>query len=92
MTDASNDRRDEGGPDNGRRRRGTDSFEALLLLRDKVLLIVGTFVVCGVAIAAVFIDIKNPEIALAALTVGGGLLGGPAILRLDEARQRRRNR
>jgi hypothetical protein len=73
-------------PDTGERRRKTDEEcqADFKLLRDKVLLMVGTFGVLFIAIASVFLDVKNSTIALAALTVCAGLLGAPVALRLDE--------
>ena len=84
------DRRTHSKPDSYRRRRQTDPAREALL-RDRVLLAFGVAIVFSIALAAIFVDIKNPEVALAALTVGGGLLGAPSIIRLDEARQRRRD-
>lgn len=64
-------------------------YEEFSLFRDKVLLGIGSVIVIGIAMAAIFGNIHNPEVALAALTVGGGLLGAPTILRWDEAKERR---
>jgi hypothetical protein len=74
-------------PDSGHRRRETDSREEFALLRDKILLGLGSLIVGGLSLAAVFGNIHNPEIALASLTVGAGLLGAPTILRWDERRR-----
>jgi hypothetical protein len=76
--------------DSGRRRRATDKEEDFALFRDKVLLGIGALIVNGIALAAVIGNIRNPEVALAALTVGGGLLGAPTILRWDEKARRRK--
>lgn len=56
------------------------------LFRDKVLLGLGTTGLVGLGFAAVFIGFKNDAIAIALLTVFGGILGVPGILRLDEKR------
>lgn len=60
--------------------------------RDQVLLIVGVIGVLGIAGAAVIVGIKDSSVALAALALFGGFLGAPTVLRLDEARERRRAR
>jgi hypothetical protein len=65
-------------------------MEDFALLRDKILLGLGSLIVGGLSLAAVFGNIHNPEIALATLTVGAGLLGAPTILRWDERRDRHR--
>lgn len=64
--------------------------EEFKLLRDRVLLAVGTFGVLGIAAASVVVGVKDSAVALAALTLFGGLLGAPTIMRLDEARERKR--
>lgn len=83
-------RKDPTRPDTGRRRRQMD-LEArqaeFRLFRDKVLLGLGVVIVLGVGLAAVFIDVQNESLALAALTAGAGLLGAPVALRLDERRR-----
>lgn len=56
------------------------------LLRDKVLLGLGTTGLTALTIAAVFVGFKNEAIALALATIFAGLLGAPAVLRLDEKR------
>lgn len=83
------DRRENAEPDTGERRRQTDR-EDFALLRDKVLLGLGSVIVAGLSLAAVFGSIHNGEVALACLTVGAGLLGAPTMLRWDETRDRRR--
>lgn len=60
--------------------------EEFRLFRDKVLLGLGTTGLVGLGFAAVFIGFKNEAIALALLTVFGGILGVPTVLRLDEKR------
>lgn len=80
-----------GQPDVGKRRRRSDPVDEFALFRDRVLLGLGGTIFLVVTGAAIFVDIRNPEVALAALTVAAGLLGAPSILRLDEARQRRRD-
>ena len=65
---------------------GDDKREDFALLRDKLLLGFGMGGFVIIALAAIFIDIKNPEIALAALTLCGTLLGAPTFLRYDERR------
>lgn len=85
-----NERRAGQHSDSGRRRRKTDPVDDFALFRDRALLAIGGAIVVVIAAAAIFVDIKNPEVALAALTLGGGLLGAPSMIRLDEARQRRR--
>jgi len=84
------DRRSGDRPDTGRRRRQQDLAERqaeFRLFRDKVLLALGVTIVLGVGLAAVFIDVQNESLALAALTAGAGLLGAPVALRLDERRR-----
>jgi hypothetical protein len=84
------ERRGSPAPDNGARRRREDlerRQDEFRLFRDKVLLGLGALIVLGVGLAAIFADVKNESLALAALTVGGGLLGAPTILRLDERRR-----
>lgn len=66
--------------------------EDFALLRDKILLGVGIGGILIIALAAVFVDIKNPELALAALTICGGLLGAPTFLRYDEKKALSRER
>lgn len=65
-------------------------MEDFALLRDKILLAIGSLIVLGTSIAAIFTNIHNTEVALAALTVGGGLLGAPTFLRWDESKARKR--
>jgi len=77
-------------PDTGRRRRSADPREDWALLRDKLLLGLGSLIVGGLSLAAVFGNIHNPEIALAGMTVGAGLLGTPMFLRWDESRDKRK--
>lgn len=60
--------------------------EEFSLLRDKVLLIVGTTGVIGIAVSAITIGVKDAGLALAALTVFGGIMGAPAAFRADESR------
>lgn len=62
------------------------------LTRDRILLAVGVIGVLGVTGAAVIVGVKDSSVALAALALFGGLLGAPTVLRLDEARERRRSR
>jgi hypothetical protein len=83
------DRRTSQKSDTGHRRRDTDRIEAFALLRDKILLGLGSLIVGGLSVAAVFGHIHSTDIALACLTVGAGLLGAPTILRWDEGRGRR---
>lgn len=76
--------------DTGQRRRKTDIVERqeeFRLLRDKILLAVGSVGVMGVGFAAVAVGIKDSAVALAALTVFATLLGAPTVLRLDEKRR-----
>lgn len=79
-----------GAPDSGHRRRESDPVDDFALFRDRVLLALGGTILLVVTGAAIFVKIKNPEVALAAVTVAAGLLGAPSIIRLDEQRQRRR--
>lgn len=65
-------------------------MDEFALLRDKVLLGLGCLIVLAIGTAAIIGNIHNPEVALAVLTIGGGLLGAPTILRWDEAARRRR--
>jgi hypothetical protein len=84
------DKRGTDVPDTGERRRREDlerRTEEFRLFRDKVLLALGGIIVIGVGLASVFVPVQNEALALAALTVGGGLLGAPAVLRLDERRR-----
>ena len=84
------ERRGSDAPDSGRRRRREDlerRQEEFTLFRDKVLLALGGVIVVGVGLAAIFVDVANESLALAALTVGGGLLGAPTVLRLEERRR-----
>jgi hypothetical protein len=74
--------------DTGHRRRETDRREDFALLRDKILLGLGTVIVGGLSLAAVFGNIHSTDVALACLTVGAGLLGAPTILRWDESKRR----
>lgn len=79
--------------DSGARRRDSDperDRDDFLLFRDKLLLTVGSVGVCGIGLAAIFLPIKNTEIALAALTIFAGLLGLPGIVKLDQRAARRR--
>lgn len=87
MTDPIKDRR-TGAPDTGERRREMDQYEEWALRRDKLLFTIGLIIVISVGAASLFIDIKNPEIALAVLAAGGGFAGAPVALRLDERRGR----
>lgn len=80
------DRRKGQAADTGQRRREED----FALVRDKILLGLGSLIVGGLSVAAVFGHIHSTDIALACLTVGAGLLGAPTILRWDESRGRRR--
>ena len=64
-------------------------MEDFALLRDKILLGLGSLIVSGLSLAAVFGSIHSPDIALACLTVAAGLLGAPTIMRWDEGRKRR---
>jgi hypothetical protein len=79
-----------GQPDTGERRREMDEYEEFALRRDKILLGLGVFIVVSMGAAAVLGSVKNTEIALAVLTIGGGLLGAPSFLRWDELRGKRR--
>jgi hypothetical protein len=65
--------------DNGR--------ERFLLIRDAVLVGVGTVGIMAVTVAALFVGIKDSAVALAALATFGGLLGLPTIARFDERRR-----
>jgi hypothetical protein len=90
MYDGPDRRKDPTKADTGRRRRQTDLEERqaeFRLFRDKVLLGLGVVIVLGVGLAAVFIDVQNESLALAALAAGAGLLGAPVALRLDERRR-----
>lgn len=81
-------------PDTGERRRQQDireRTEDFRLLRDRILLTVGAVGLCSITIAAVFIEIKNQAVVLAALTAFASLLGLPTALRLDERRRERNN-
>jgi hypothetical protein len=62
------------------------------LFRDKVLLGLGSVVLAGIAIASIFGNIRNQEVALAALAVAATLLGAPTVLRWDESSARRKSR
>lgn len=76
-------------PDTGQRRRRSDlkeRQEEFRLFRDKVLLIIGSVGVVGIAIAAVISGVKDSALAIAALSVFATLLGIPAALRIDERR------
>jgi hypothetical protein len=80
--------------DNGARRRGTDPVrerDDFLLFRDKLLLTIGSVGVLGIGLAAIFLPIRNTEIALAALTVFATCLGLPGIVKLDQRAARRRS-
>lgn len=84
------ERRDGDSGDTGDRRRSSDVYERqeeFRLLRDKILLTVGTLGVVGIAVAAIAVGIKDSAVALAALAVFGTLLGVPTALRLDEKRK-----
>jgi hypothetical protein len=72
--------------DTGHRRR--DSDRAFALLREKILLGLGSIIVIGLSVAAVFGHIHSTDVAFGCLTVGAGLLGAPTILRWDEGRRR----
>lgn len=85
--DPAEDRR-VGAEDTGERRREMDVYEDWALRRDQLLFSVGLLIVVCVGAAALFVDIKNPEIALAVLAAGGGFAGAPVALRLDERRGR----
>lgn len=61
--------------------------EEFRLFRDKVLLLVGVTGVLGITVSAVLFGVHDPTVALAALTLFGGLLGAPTVLRLDERRR-----
>jgi hypothetical protein len=52
-------------------------------------LTLGVIIVAGIGVASIFLNIKNNEIALAVLALGGGFLGLPTALKLDERRGRR---
>jgi hypothetical protein len=87
------DRRGTARGDNGARRRETDPLrdrDDFLLFRDKMLLVIGTVGVCGIGLASIFLQVRNTEIALAALTVFATCLGLPGIVKLDERAARRR--
>jgi hypothetical protein len=85
------DRRGLANRDSGRRRRSSDPEADFNLLRDRIILGVGVVIVIVVTGSAIFLPIRDPELALAALTLGGALLGVPSVLRFDELR-RSRNR
>lgn len=90
MYDGPERRKDPEVPDTGERRRQDDideRVEEFRLLRDKALLLIGGVGLCIVTFAAIFVDIKSPELALAAMTAFAGLLGAPTVLRLDERRR-----
>jgi hypothetical protein len=76
-------------PDTGHRRREVDPVDEFNLFRDKVLLVIGGFILLSDTLAAIFLNIKNPEVAIAVATAAAGFLGAPSILRLDERRGRR---
>lgn len=61
--------------------------EEFKLLRDKVLLVIGSVGVVCVSGAAILIGVKDSAVTLAALTVFATLLGAPTVLRLDEKRR-----
>lgn len=89
MTRWSDRRTGERG-DTGERRRAVDISERreeFRLLRDKILLTLGVCGVLGITLSAVLFGVKDLTLALAALTLFGGLLGAPTVLRLDEHRQ-----
>lgn len=76
-------------PDTGQRRRRVDleqRQEEFKLLRDKVLLIVGTVGIVAITGAAVLVGVKDSALAIAALSVFAALLGLPTALRIDERR------
>lgn len=66
-----------------------DKRDEFALMRDKLLLGFGMGGIIVIVLSAIFLEIKNPELALAALTICGGLLGAPTILRYDERRAAR---
>jgi hypothetical protein len=83
-------RKDPSKKDTGARRRQADideRVEEFRLIRDKILLLIGGVGLCIVTFAAIFIDVKSPELVLAAMTAFAGLLGAPTVLRFDERRR-----
>jgi hypothetical protein len=72
------------------RRSARERREEWALKRDQALLVAGLLGVFAITVAAITVGIKDSAVALAALTLFGGLLGAPSLLRLDEARERRR--
>lgn len=66
-----------------------DKRDEFALTRDKFLLGFGMSGIIVIVMASIFLEIRNPELALAALTICGGLLGAPTILRYDERRAAR---
>jgi hypothetical protein len=83
------ERRNEAVHDTGERRREDDRREDWELRREQILLTLGVIIVAGIGVASIFLNIKNNEIALAVLALGGGFLGLPTALKLDERRGRR---
>ena len=77
------------GPD--RRLSVDERREEFALKRDQALLIVGIVGVLGITIAAITVGFKDVSVALAALALFGAAMGAPSIIRLDEARERRRD-
>jgi hypothetical protein len=67
-----------------RRRNGRERF---ILIRDSVLVGVGSFGLIAVTIAALFVGVKDSAVALAVLATCGGLLGLPTLARMDESRR-----
>lgn len=86
----ADDRRGTDALDSGRRRRRADLLQRqdeFRLRRDQALFAIGAIGVVGLGFAAVFINIRNPEIALAVLAACAGFLGAPTALRIDEKRR-----
>lgn len=79
--------RRNGAADNGDRRRRQDAEETWRLRRDKLLFGIGAAGVTVITLATVLLDVKSEALALALVTLFGGLLGAPTILRLDERRR-----
>jgi hypothetical protein len=67
-----------------KRRNGREQY---LLIRDAVLVGVGSIGILSVAFAALFVGIKDSAVALAVLGTCGTLLGLPTLARLDESRR-----
>lgn len=88
--DGPDRRKDPKRPDTGDRRRQADieeRIEEFRLLRDKALLIIGGIGLCAATLSAIFVEVKSPELLLAAMTAFAGLLGAPTVLRYDERRR-----